>query len=205
MAKNLIVIRHAKRANKQTEELAPEYIEYAKILGSNLENSFGKIDVVIPSDYERTQNTARAMGYDFTICSPKLSASYNSIINPSKLGEEFENWKAIPWRMDFKQIRESYLQGGATKELGDYHANTYKWLIQNIKGDNILAITHDTRTEAATVSLIDKDEPLLLDKGLDYLDGIIFQVNQDKLYSAQTIRKNQKKGLVQRGRVQMLG
>ncbi len=176
MAKNLVVLRHAKRANKETEEIAPEYIEFAKTIRKNIEKIIGPIGVVVPSKYERAQNTARVMGYDFTICAPGLSKSV-------------ENGEGVPWGKDFETIRQAYSQGGSTKELGDYHAGLYKWLVQNVKADNILAITHDTRQEAAVASLLDEGEPLFLKGGLDYLEGTLFKVNQDKLYSVDTLRR----------------
>jgi hypothetical protein len=178
MTKNLVVIRHAKRAGSETEDLAPEYVDFAKQLRANIEKAIGPIDVVIPSDCEWAQNTARAMGYDFNICFKNLSQSV-------------ENWKEVPWGTDFETVRKSYLLGGPTKELGDYHSNFYQWLAGgSVRGNNILAITHDTRIEAAVASLLGKADPLFFKRSLDYLEGIIFSANKDGFFSAQSLRND---------------
>ncbi|GEM_PF-6670745 len=176
LPRKLIVMRHGQRIDP-TEELTPESMAKAKEMRALLERRFGQVVAVLPSDYGRTQNTAKEMGYADTETLTELS-------------ESVDDYQAIPWVGNFAEVQRSYLQGGPTKELGDKHARLYKRLILS-KRSPALVITHETRPEAALASLA-KDKPLAaLGESLGYLEGYCLTVRSDKLVSVETIRQDQ--------------
>jgi len=141
VTKTLTVMRHGERESKDSEEISQRGKSILAEQRETYTSHFGEVGLVIPSTLLRTQNTAREMSYDFQVCSPVLASSV-------------EQWGKVPWGSDFRTVQESYMEGGPTRELGDTHADFYRWVIGNTTPEHKLLITHDTRGEAALAAIV---------------------------------------------------
>jgi len=176
MVRTLTAIKHGRRVSRDIEDLCPESVGSLQELRKKLDTLVGNVGIVIPSHKRRAQNTVTSMGYDFRLYSPELSRSV-------------QNYERVPWKGDFGTVQRSYLEGGPTRELGDYHAEFYLWMLNNFQPDNLLVVTHDTRIESALSSLASERGDLgSLGENLDYGEGCTLTFDGDLLREIKTLR-----------------